>query len=92
MTDAEALKLIPFVRHSYNTKNFTKDSYTAGQWFDTVENALKQKAERTGRWEMKEDPYGFFDTIPVCSACGCTPKYRVKSAYCPYCGARMEVE
>lgn len=47
--------------------------------------------ERLGRWEMKEDPYGFFDTIPVCSACGCTPKYRVKSAYCPNCGAKMEV-
>ena len=46
-------------------------------------------AERRGRWEMKEDPYGFFDTIPVCSACGCTTKYRVTSAYCPNCGARM---
>ena len=49
-------------------------------------------AERRGRWEMKEDPYGFFDTIPVCSECGCTTKYRVKSAYCPNCGARMEAE
>lgn len=54
--------------------------------------ADKKEAERRGRWEMKEDPYGFFDTIPVCSVCGCTPKYRVTSAYCPYCGARMEVE
>lgn len=27
-----------------------------------------------GRWEMKPDPYGFFDEIPVCSACGCTTK------------------
>lgn len=49
-------------------------------------------AERRGRWEMKEDPYGFFDTIPICSACGCTPKYRVTSAYCPNCGARMEAK
>ena len=47
-------------------------------------------AERRGRWEMKEDPYGFFDTIPVCSACGCTTKYRVTSAYCPNCGAKMD--
>ena len=55
-------------------------------------NVLEElpSAERRGRWEMKEDPYGFFDTIPVCSACGCTTKYRVTSAYCPNCGARMD--
>ena len=45
---------------------------------------------RYGRWEREEDPYGFFDTIPVCSACGCTTKYRVTSAYCPNCGAKMD--
>ena len=45
---------------------------------------------RHGRWERKEDPYGFFDTIPVCSACGCTTKYRETSAYCPHCGALMD--
>ncbi|MBQ7146004.1 MAG: hypothetical protein IJR95_04470 [Lachnospiraceae bacterium] len=47
---------------------------------------------RHGRWEWKEDPYGFFDTIPVCSACGCTTKYRETSAYCPNCGAKMDEE
>lgn len=45
---------------------------------------------KTGRWEMKPDPYGFFDEIPVCSECGCTTKWREKYLYCPNCGARME--
>lgn len=45
-----------------------------------------------GRWEWKEDPYGFFDAIPVCSVCNCTTKYRETSAYCPNCGAKMGEE
>lgn len=44
------------------------------------------------KWEMKPDPYGFFDEIPVCSACGCTTKWREKYLYCPNCGAKMEAE
>ena len=69
-----------------------KTGYKMFPDYITVWKYLRQlpSAERRGRWEMKEDPYGFFDTIPVCSACGCTTKYRVKSAYCPNCGARME--
>lgn len=48
------------------------------------------KAERKrGRWEMKPDPYGFFEEIPVCSECGCTTKWREKYPYCPNCGADM---
>lgn len=47
---------------------------------------------KTGKWEMRTDPYGFFDTIPVCSVCGCTNKWREKYPYCPTCGARMECE
>lgn len=43
-----------------------------------------------GEWEMKPDPFGFFDDIPVCSECGCTTKMREKYNYCPNCGARME--
>lgn len=45
---------------------------------------------RHGHWEWKEDPYGFFETIPVCSVCDCTTKYRETSAYCPHCGAKMD--
>lgn len=47
---------------------------------------------RHGKWEMKPDPYGFFDEIPVCSECGCTTKMREKTKYCPNCGARMDEE
>ena len=43
-----------------------------------------------GKWEMKPDPYGFFEEIPVCSECGCTTKMRQKYRYCPNCGARMD--
>ena len=45
---------------------------------------------KTGRWEMKTDPYGFFDDIPVCSECGCTTKMREVYKFCPNCGARMK--
>lgn len=47
---------------------------------------------RHGKWEMKPDPYGFFDEIPVCTECGCTTKMREKTKYCPHCGARMDEE
>lgn len=44
---------------------------------------------KTGRWIQKEDPYGFFDTIPVCSECGHTTKMRETYNYCPNCGLPM---
>ena len=57
-----------------------------------IEHAPTVDAEpvRHGHWEGKEDPYGFFDAIPVCSVCNCTTKYRETSAYCPNCGAKMD--
>lgn len=61
----------------YETKKMT-DFPTA----DAVER-------KVGEWEQKEDPYGFFDTIPVCSICGCTTKMRETYHYCPNCGAEM---
>ena len=36
------------------------------------------KQKKTGHWEMKPDPFGFFDEIPVCSECGCTNAMRKK--------------
>ena len=45
---------------------------------------------RHGRWERKADPYGFFDTSPVCSVCDCTTKWREEYLYCPNCGALMD--
>ena len=55
-------------------------------------NLPSAKTERkTGRWEMKPDPYGF-DEIPVCSECGCTTKMKEIYNYCPNCGAKMDKE
>ena len=42
-----------------------------------------------GKWNMKPDPYGFFDEIPVCSECGMTTTMRKTYDFCPYCGADM---
>jgi len=53
--------------------------------------SLKPERKR-GRWEMKPDPYGFFDDIPVCSECGRTTKIREVYKFCPNCGAKMEVD
>lgn len=47
---------------------------------------------RHGHWEKKDDPYGYFDKIPVCSECGHTTELRKQYAYCPYCGAKMDGE
>ena len=58
------------------------------------ENAIEKlpSAQKIGTWEIRTDPYGFFEEIPVCSVCGCTNKWREKYSYCPMCGARMECE
>lgn len=47
---------------------------------------------KKGQWEMKPDPYGFFEEIPVCSECGCTTAMRKTYNFCPNCGADMRGE
>ena len=60
---------------------------------DTIIAVPSAEPERkTGRWEMKPDPYDFFDEIPVCSECGCTTKMREVYKFCPNCGADMRGE
>lgn len=103
MTNIEALELIPFVRYSYNTKNFTKDSYTAQQWFGTVENVLKQKADRRGNWEHYEHREPQYDIdgnktwaeAYKCSNCGFIHTVIEDFghySFCPRCGADMRGE
>ena len=59
------------------------------EWID-AQPTIDAEPVRHGKWEMKSDPFGFFDEIPVCSECGCTTKMREKTKYCPNCGARMD--
>lgn len=66
---------------------YDREQYEKG-FCDGIEAAQKA-AQKTGKWEMKPDLFGFFDDIPVCSECGCTTKMRDKTKYCPNCGARM---
>ena len=64
---------------------------------DVIEGALlelpsAQPERKKGKWIEKEDPYGFFNSIPVCSECGCTTKMRERYNFCPNCGADMRGE
>lgn len=54
-----------------------------------VEDGYYVETQKTGQWEMKPDPYGCFEDIPVCSECGHTTEMRRTYNYCPHCGARM---
>ena len=71
--------------------DFCKEFKKIGRSKD-FEIAVMERIRSNGRWEQKPDPFGFFDTIPVCSECGCTTKMRETYKYCPNCGARMEDE
>ena len=75
-----------------NCYNGFSDAYDKAMIIDAIDEQPTIKAEsvRRGRWEDKEDPYGFFDTIPVCSECGHTTTMRKTYRYCPNCGAKME--
>ena len=52
---------------------------------------IEAEGEKHGKWEQKLDPYEFFETIPVCSECGCTTKMRDTPPRCPHCGAIMDL-
>ena len=73
----------------------TSHSYNAIVLGDALSVIEEQQTEierlqpKKGHWEMKPDPFGLFDEIPVCSVCGCTNDMRKKTAFCEYCGADM---
>lgn len=57
---------------------------------EELQSEIERLQPKKGHWEMKEDPFGSFDEIPVCSECGCTNAMRKKTAYCEHCGADMK--
>ena len=96
LIDADALHDYMRARKKWVVKSDGK--HNEGYTYDQVHFGIDAQPTvdavpvRHGKWEMKPDPYGFFDEIPVCSECGCTTKMREKTKYCPHCGARMDGE
>lgn len=68
-------------------KNLSIDSMTV---IEELQAEIKRLQPKKGHWEMKEDPFGLFDEIPVCSECGRTNTLRKKTAFCEHCGADMK--
>lgn len=68
-----------------------EDETEVSQYVQHVESVGEDgSALKHGHWEMKKDPYRFFDAIPVCSECGCTTEMRKTYNYCPNCGTKMD--
>lgn len=89
MTKQEVLNYLDNVLHPI----VSPDNWNVySELHDMIEELPPAEPVRHGKWEMKPDPFGFFDEIPVCSECGCTTKMREKTKYCPNCGADMRTE
>lgn len=82
-------------------KGYDKYDYCSGTSTTVIGNSDKRcngcplkpmPEQKKGKWIDVQDPYGFFETIPVCSECGCTTKMRDKYNFCPNCGADMRGE
>ena len=101
MTNIQAIDLLKGLEQSLDDycelndegKTAFRMAITALELFGNSEQLPPAQPERIrGRWEMKPDPYGFFDEIPVCSECGCTTEMRKVYKFCPNCGADMRGE
>lgn len=77
MTCKEAAKMIPHVRATFGTANFTRESYTAQEWFDCIGEALEKQVPK------KKHKYKGF-------RCVCGKEVAKNQAYCEYCGQRLE--
>lgn len=70
MTNEEAIKYIPRIKKYYGTIDFTRDSYTASQWFECVTEALEKQIPK----KPDESYDGYADGFPVwdysCPCCG----------------------
>lgn len=90
MTREEAIKWVTFDLESWEHQCLSY--HPTKEALEMAIEALKQPEQKKGKWIEQPDLYGFFETIPVCSECGHTTKYREKYKCCPNCGAYMEVE
>jgi hypothetical protein len=88
LIDADALN-----REIDKVECFSRDPYVT-YMSECIANAPTVDAVpvRHGKWDIKKDPFGYFGDIPVCSECDCTSMMRIKTKYCPHCGARMDEE
>ena len=91
VTDRKANKAIDMAIESLQAEAVQDEALKIGV-LAILERVSKPDREEKAmtKWEMKPDPFGFFDDIPVCSECGCTTKMREKTKYCPNCGAKMD--
>lgn len=80
MTYKEALRTIPFIRHSYGSNNLTRGSYTASEWFSTVKKALEKQIPK----KTTQRAYGIYYYCPECGA------LYTGADYCCNCGQRLE--
>lgn len=87
MTKQEILGYLYDVLHPILTPD-NWDVYS--ELHDMIEELPFEEPVWHGKWEMKPDPFGFFEDIPVCSECGSATKMREKTKYCPNCGAKMD--
>lgn len=95
LIDADALMEILDKMPAMGFKNIDNQTYTLvllAQVFNIIEQQPTIEERKKGKWEMKPDPYGFFEEIPVCSECGCTTEMRKTYNFCPNCGADMRGE
>ena len=79
----------PYDVFDYGCTSFGEAAAWALKTIDAQQAEIERLQPKKGHWEMKEDPLGFWDEIPVCSECGCTNTLRKKAAFCEHCGADM---
>nr|DAV36524.1 MAG TPA: Putative toxin VapC6 domain, ZN ribbon domain [Caudoviricetes sp.] len=83
LLDADKLKpKIKYIAKSYGMGAFTKEKL-----LDAIDKcAIEAEPVRHGEWV-----FGEFD-IPHCSECGTEIAPHEISQYCPFCGAKMDLE
>ena len=104
LIDKDALmeELIAIQSATYMSTCLSKDECQGKRWMiaraiDAIKDAQEVTAVPVvrGRWiekveQAKQLPQGYSLRDVRCSVCGETPRFHVKTNYCPNCGAKME--